>query len=294
MTTSIGMAFSRREKALSHLVIIRTTMLELYSAHACWDWRKAGQEDSTGRVASTTTNWREHSDAVLVEILGICHSLNRFLTLPNATRARHRITHQGRAEAERTLDLASKLYGCMLVRFGRLTDLCEVFKSEGLPPNEATRIRQWERIVLENCDGLRMIKLYRTPQALRSFARLFTVFLPPFYAPSYAEIALRLGSLGVGITFSVLTSLALTALFETISQMEDPFLGYTSLDGVDVETELSSSFGVQCMTLRTHFYRDAPPFDENNVQTSICERLPVKSFTLISNSKSKKKRQHAS
>jgi hypothetical protein len=170
----------------------------------------------------------------------------------------------------------------MLVRFGRLTDLCETLKAEGLPPNEATRIRQWERMVLEHADGLRMIKVYRTPQALRSFARLFTVFLPPFYAPSYADIARRLDSLGVAIAFSVLTSLALTALFETISQMEDPFLGYRTLDGVDVDCELSSSFGVQALIMRSHFYRGAEPFDEHRVGTSTCERLPVQEFKMTS------------
>ena len=138
MTTSIGMAFTRRDRALAHLVAIRSTMLELYAAHASWDWKKAGKE-GTGRASSTTMNWLDHSDNALVEILGICHVLSRFLTLPNATRARHRITAQGRTEANETLALSSKLYGCMLVRFARLTDLCETLKAEGLPPNEATR-----------------------------------------------------------------------------------------------------------------------------------------------------------
>lgn len=278
MATSIGMAFSRRERALAHLVAIRATVLEIYSSHACWDWRSPTKQ---GRISSTV-NWLEHSDAALVEILGICHCLSRFLILPNATRARHRITPFGRAEANETLSLASKLYGCMLVRFGRLTDLCEMLKQEGLPPNEATRIRQWERMVLEHADGLRTIKFYRTPQALRSFARLFTVFLPPFYAPSFADIARRLDSLGIAITFSVLTSLALTALFETISQMEDPFMGYRTLDGVDIDSELSSSFSIQMLTMRSHFYPEAQPFDEGRVTTSTCERLPFQEFKLAS------------
>lgn len=136
--------------------------------------------------------------------------------------------------------------------------------------------------MLESADGLRLIKLYRTPQALRSFARLFTVFLPPFYAPSYADIAKTVGSLPVGIIFSILTSLALTALFETISQMEDPFLGHYSLDGVDVEKELSSSFAIQCMTMRAHFFRSARPFDEDHVPSTLREKLPVKAFTMVS------------
>ena len=283
LSASIGMSFGRREAALRSIVDIRTTMINLYSAHSSWDWRKAGKEDTTGRAASKTmTSWLHHSDAVLVEILGICNCLSRLLTLPNATRARHRITSQGRQEAQETLALTSKLYGCMLVRLARLTDLCEVLKAEGLPPNEATRIRQWERRVLESADNLRMIKLYRTPQALRSFARLFTVLLPPFYAPYYAELAKSLGSLGMGITFSVVTSLALTALFETISQMEDPFLRFASLDGVDVECELGFSFVVQCMTMRSHFFKSAKPFDERQVDRVVTEVLQVQEFPMVS------------
>jgi hypothetical protein len=41
----------------------------------------------------------------------------------------------------------------------------------------------------EAIENLRMIKNYRTPQTLRSFARLFTTLLPPFFAPTYAQIA---------------------------------------------------------------------------------------------------------
>jgi hypothetical protein len=279
------MSFGRREAALRNIVDIRTTMINIYSAHAAWDWRTAGKEETTGRAASKTMDSLNHADAVLVEIFSICNCVGRFLTLPNATRARHRITSQGRQEAQETLALTSKLYGSMLVRLGRLSDLCEALKAEGLPPNEATRVRQWERRILESADNLRMIKLYRTPQALRSFARLFTVLLPPFYAPYYAELAKSLGSLGMGIAFSVMTSLALTALFETISQMEDPFLRFASLDGVDVECELGSSFVVQCLTMRSHFFRSAKPFDERKINAVITEVVRVQEFTMISTKK---------
>lgn len=60
-----------------------------------------------------------------------------------------------------------------------------------------------------------------TAQGLRSFGRLFSFMLPPFYCPYYAELARSTNSLGVGLTFAVLTSVALTSLFETASQMEE-------------------------------------------------------------------------
>ena len=101
-------------------------------------------------------------------------------------------------------------------------------------------------MLLEEVENLRMIKRYRTrtfllvrkrrkfvcfshpschltltAQGLRSFGRLFSVCLPPFYAPYYAQLANELNSIGVAIAFACLTAIALTSLFETVSQMEE-------------------------------------------------------------------------
>ncbi len=83
-----------------------------------------------------------------------------------------------------------------------------------------------------------MVKEYRTPQALRSFGRLFTMFLPAFYAPSYVQVARDTDSLAFGIAFGMVTSIALTALFECVRQLEDPFVSHVTLDAIDVREEL--------------------------------------------------------
>ena len=258
MSASIGMAFTRREQALSQINVIRASLVELYSAHSIWDWETVKKG---GGKRETSVDWLAHSDGVLHEMLLIEEELCGFLTLPNATRARHRITTVGQREAERLDQVGTRLFNAMLWRMGRLSLYCEVLKREGLPGNEASRMRQWERFILEAMEGLRMIKHYRTPQALRSLCRLFSVFLPPFYAPFYAQLATDLNSIGTAITFSVMTSLALTSLFESLSQMEDPFLSQQSLDGIDVpkETRLISN---ELMLLRNNvFYRDAPKYE---------------------------------
>jgi hypothetical protein len=127
-------------------------------------------------------------------------------------------------------------------------------------------------------EELLMIKKYRTPQALRSFSRLFTLFLPPFYAPFYATMAVDLGSLGIGITFSVVTSIALTALFESLSQLEDPFMS-GALDCIDVEAELRDEFLVELIDIRDHRFPDAPPF-KMNIQIPVTKRGPqIRLFT---------------
>jgi hypothetical protein len=145
MSSSIGMAFKRREQALEHLAVIKSTLLNIYSAHACWDWAGPKKE---GRAACEI-DWLDHNDHVLDAILRMCSDIARMLTLPSASRARHRVTAFGRIEAKQIESVLFKLHRSVLGRFTSLTDLCEVFKRQGLPPNEATRIRQWERFVVE-------------------------------------------------------------------------------------------------------------------------------------------------
>jgi hypothetical protein len=103
-------------------------------------------------------------------------------------------------------------------------------------------------------EKLRTVKQYRSPQALRSFARLFSVFLPPFYAPYYGQMARDLNSLAMAIAFSIVTSVALTSLFESIYQMEDPFIGIIALDGIDVQQELEVQFHQDLFDRRQIFF----------------------------------------
>lgn len=256
---AISMAFARREVALTHISQLRATLTALYAAHAAWDW-SFRDDGTTGRQRSFT-DWQKHADAVLVQILGLARDLGRWLSLPNATRARHRVTSFGKKEAQETNVVAGRIYDSMVVRMGRLTDFCETLKQQGLPPNEATRIRQWERMIHQNIEQVRVIKLYRTPQALRSFGRLFTMALPPFYAPYYAMLAHDLNSLGMAVAFAVLTVVALTALFETIAQMEDPFVSSCVLDGVQVTRDLVTDLEDRLMALRKHHFPSAGPLD---------------------------------
>jgi hypothetical protein len=107
-----------------------------------WDWGfQPGVVDDSGRTRSTV-NWLEHSDKALTEVLRLVQDLSRFLTLPNSTRARHRVTYFGRKEALRTNQVGFELFESSLVHLGKLSALCEILKREGLPPNEATRVRQ--------------------------------------------------------------------------------------------------------------------------------------------------------
>jgi hypothetical protein len=118
-----------------------------------------------------------------------------------------------------------------------LSQMCEALKYRGLPGNEASRIRNWENSITTAIEDLRNVKEYRTLQALRVYERLFCMFLPPFFATNYAQVAFDT-NLFLGIATGVITSIALTGLFECVRTLEDPFVSNLTLDGIDVREEL--------------------------------------------------------
>ena len=93
----------------------------------------------------------------------------------------------------------------------------------------------WERAVDESIEQLRMLRIFRKPQASRTFARMlmkvlnncvclrYTIslkryvlsqecfhFLPPFYALAFAQLAHGSNSIGLGISFAIIISLGLS------------------------------------------------------------------------------------
>jgi hypothetical protein len=196
LSASISMAFSRREGALIAIAEIKSTIFNLYSAHISWDW-SCKSPKPTGRAASSTIDWLQHGDEVLHSLFRLSILLTRILTLPTSGRARHYVFSYGKRQRGEIAIVMRKLHRSILQEASFLTEKCEVLKYEGLPGNEAARIRQWERQICQSVEKLLMVKKYRTPQALRSFGRLFTVFLAPFYAPYYGQMATDLNSLGM-------------------------------------------------------------------------------------------------
>ena len=275
LSASVGMAFSRREKALAHLKSIRSAMMNSYLAHASWDWPNRGQPQS-GRQACTVLNssektqekvdWVAYGDDVLNGLLTLAEELSMMLLLPTFSRARHKVLPKGRQEAHNIHVVSERIHKSLIGQVATLSAQCEYLKLQGLPGNEASRIRQWEQFILDGIEGLRMIKSYRTPQALRSYSRLLSVVIPPLFCPYYADLARSTGSLLLGILYSILTAVALSGLFDCVAQLEDPFFGHTSLDGVNVHEELGTCLYEQLLLLRAKTFPNAAPFKRGSKQ----------------------------
>lgn len=316
LSQSISMGYQRREVALKALATYRAAIINMYIAHASWDWteyakgkgrRGCVEHEEGGRcddddnnkdkeetktekvddlsnsshdqmkqqspcpVSSTSKSspavpkpidWLDHSDNTLRHLIHLSDSLCQYLTLPTATRARHRVTSKGRSEADTILSTGQQIFTSSTIgRTVALSGLTEALKYRGLPGNEASRIRQWEHTATLAMEELRIVKEYRTLQGLRVFGRLFSLFLPPFYATSYVQVAIDTGSLSLGIALGVMTSIALTGLFECVRQLEDPFVSHVTLDGIDVREELVVVAYKELMVARTMVFPMADDFE---------------------------------
>lgn len=261
LTVTITLAFQRRERALYEISRIRSFCFQTYLAHAIWDWKS-----SKGREATMTSDkWLKHTDKVLEQLVGIGDELSRFLTLPTSSRSYHRMIKSGRRKAANIVEVAYRILDSFSTRrIVKLSKLTEQLKGFGLSGTEASRLRQYERYIGEAIENLRMIKMYRTPQALRSFGRIFTLALPAFYAPAFAQLAIDLQSVTMGILFAILAPLILTALFEAMQLIEDPFVGWVSLDGIDVNEEMHVLHFHQLISARNALFPTAPQFDKRS------------------------------
>ena len=161
-------------------------MINMFIAHASWDWPKRGQPES-GRKACTVidddpsmstktadekakVDWVEYGDGVLNGMLSLIDELRMMLLLPTSSRARHKVLPAWMRTAKDVNEVSERIHKSLVGRMGKLSAQCEYLKLQGLPGNEASRIRQWEQFILDSVEGLRLIKNYRTPQALRSYS----------------------------------------------------------------------------------------------------------------------------
>lgn len=67
--------------------------------------------------------------------------------------------------------------------------------------------------------------------------------------------------LSVGITFAVVTSLCLNALLEGMEILEDPFVAFLTLDGIDVREEFQVLHWHQLVNARNDIFSDVEPYN---------------------------------
>ncbi|KAF0719715.1 Aste57867_837 [Aphanomyces stellatus] len=227
MIMQIRQAFTRRELALEALAELKAITTNVLLANAVWDWGKNERAKLPQDHAIKTKRY----------LVGLLMDLRRLMTLPTFTRGRHQFTSMGMDEAKDFMQLFHYLGRRITFTIKQLHGQVEVMKYVGLPANEASRINQYHWFIQARVEKLCNIKLYRTPQATRSFTRLCILLLPLFYGPYYVYIATAGTTVhtnfAFALTLSVATSLVMMGIFNVEKALEDPFTE-EGMDGVKV------------------------------------------------------------
>ncbi len=246
---SIKFSFQRREDTLKALTSFRSSAQQFYLAHATWDWPTNGRyhydktDPSIDPIDNEKINrdmWLNHSDKVLQELVWLGTNLAKALTAPKNGSGESLSYKQNSVHSQQpnvsqcnrsTIDSSDTIFGNLLSRgMVRLCLYTEDLKRYGLEYPEAIRIRNMELFMTNTIEKLHLYKTYTsTPQTLRSFARVFAVWLPPMYGPYFAEISRNsTSSIYFGLSLAIITSMTLTSLLAANTFLENPFFSITN------------------------------------------------------------------
>jgi hypothetical protein len=89
--------------------------------------------------------------------------------------------------------------------------------------------------------------------------------------------------LALGIVFGIITALVLTALFETLEELEDPFTAFLVLDGIDVREEFAVLRFTQLVSTRKLAFPYAPAYplgSPHSLAPRLCGVTPLHVLSL--------------
>ena len=239
ISLSISQAFARREVALRSLLTLRGFALAIFCAHRTWNW-----DSGRGRDALPA----DHVASVRRLFESFFAALEIYCLLPRGGHARFNYTCYGVHEAAELQAALDKQCRRIDRAIGRLNLANEAFKLAGLPATEASRCGQYVQKLVEQWELIRSMKEYRTPAAMRAFARVYILVLPVLFAPYLVHVTLSTSdtwpgdlnehsrvafACGIAATVSVM----LAGLFSVELSLENPFS--PSLDAIRVQHELT-------------------------------------------------------
>lgn len=242
LTFSLNEAFKRRELALLNLAQMKSNLFSIYLAHRDWDWAtKEGACNGRDKLPAG------HVVQVRAVLMDMTEAQCDVLLAPNVSRSRHLLTAPGRQKRCRVQAFKAERHMRIATGFSRLSAAAEELKTAGLPGNEAARLRQYNSLMMGQWETVRNVKRYRTPLTTRVFARLYILLHPFIMGPYYAYIAgvgIRGGqehtNFAFAVMLAVLTSVALSALFNIRYALEDPFVE-GSLDTIRVRADFAEN-----------------------------------------------------
>ena len=183
ITNGISSAFQRREHAILALAEVRSLLVNIYSAHLCWDWPAGNTKGWHGRGegpfavegldgqnrapgSGLKANGQkclseEHAGHIRLLLHAIIDSIQELLLVPRRGRIRHHHTSAGKEEMQQVVSAELQGRESVMRLLGRLHHATEALKAAGLPANEASRINSWTfslTAAFERCGRIKPIE----------------------------------------------------------------------------------------------------------------------------------------
>lgn len=242
---SISSAFARRERALCAMLAMFGYSASFYNGHVNWDWPSRKSGELTGGRKSLP---EAHVESVHRLLDSLLLALQSYLLTPRGGHARFYYTPCGVREANALQGAMDHQAGRVERAFSRLTMATEQLKAYGLSGSEASRLHQFVQKMQVEWQLVRVIKEYRTPHALRSFARVYISIQGAILAPYFVYLAHQTNDAWSGGTyhasrlvyallFCCTVSIMMCGLLSVALELENPFRE-ASIDAVRVHHEI--------------------------------------------------------
>lgn len=267
LQSAIKDAYSRRETAVAALADFRATIINIFMAHATWDWTstdawygrfednipkdKGGKGVKKGCFKDTPLA-ADHAARVHYILVRMLEGLQELLLIQRHGRARHALfvwDHRMGREA-RMISLTERTARkSVLTLINRLHRACDAMKAAGLPPAEAARLHAHGHLLTLQFERIWCFKVYRTTIALRALARVTILALPFIYGPYWLYIAsggngklqtgtYSNGELAFAMVFCAFFELLLISMLQLALSLENPYSPH-GRESVRVVEELS-------------------------------------------------------
>ncbi len=264
LTFLISQAYTRRENALTTLSDFRVILLSMSTAMMTWNFKDSETGGKNGRARLP----KGFNEAVRDNSVNLLTQIYEYLSMPTVSHARHHIIRKHRETTRHVHADQNDLLKQIATTFNLFHGLLEVLKSTGLDIGLASRIHQYEFYLQQRFGALRNIKYYRTPQAARSFGRVYIFVLPWFFGPyfvwvaGYQESTTSQCNPAFAVLLAVFTFLVLLGLMNTQRLLEDPFIeDYFGYDSIKLRYEFTVAVQhLQNNYLRSVYNRSSSPF----------------------------------
>lgn len=186
---SINSAYKRREDAIMYYASLKANWMGIFMAAKNW-------------VGAEHKDFKNEVRKELVSSIKLMHDY--FLQDPH--------DHQ-------------KLDQSIYNKFDDISILIQKLRLAGITPSELSRTDQYLTRGINDFEKMRKIFIYRTPNSLRTYSKLFIYSFPILYAPYFAHHLDSTKDL-IGYISAVLYSFVFVSLINIQDQLENPFDQY--------------------------------------------------------------------